>query len=125
MFTPAMPNTLLRGVVRCVENSPSGRTRLRDNVGNTLHALSVRDIMRYLWRCTMTDVLIRDVPDAVLAAVDARASRLGLSRVEYIRRRLAADAQTSDAAVSVDDLERFGRTFADVNDAEVMDQAWR
>jgi hypothetical protein len=73
----------------------------------------------------MTDVLIRDVPDAVLAAVDARASRLGLSRVEYIRRRLAADAQTSDAAVSVDDLERFGRTFADVNDAEVMDQAWR
>ncbi|MFN8184423.1 MAG: antitoxin [Candidatus Nanopelagicales bacterium] len=73
----------------------------------------------------MTDVLIRDVPDAVLAAVDARASRLGLSRVEYIRRRLAADARTSPAAVSTDDLERFGRTFADLNNDAVMDQAWR
>jgi len=73
----------------------------------------------------LTDVLIRDVPDAVLAAVDAHASRLGLSRVEYIRRRLAADAQTSNAAVSAEDLERFGRAFADLNDDELMDQAWR
>lgn len=73
----------------------------------------------------MADVLIRDIPDAVLAAVDAHASRLGLSRVEYIRRRLAADALTSDAAVSAEDLERFGRTFAGLNDTEVMDQAWR
>lgn len=84
-----------------------------------------RDIMRYPLEVRVTDVLIRDVPDAVLAAVDAHALRLGLSRVEYIRRRLAADAQTSDAAVSADDLERFGRTFADLNDDEVMDQAWR
>ena len=37
----------------------------------------------------MTDMLIRDVPDDVLAAVDARAVRLGLSRSEYVRRRLA------------------------------------
>ena len=44
----------------------------------------------------MADVLIRDVPEAVLAGVDAHASRLGLSRVEYIRRRLAADAATSE-----------------------------
>lgn len=28
----------------------------------------------------MTDVLVRDVPDNVIAAVDARAARLGLSR---------------------------------------------
>jgi hypothetical protein len=33
----------------------------------------------------MADVLIPDVPEAVLAAVDAHAARLGLSRVEYIR----------------------------------------
>ena len=43
----------------------------------------------------MTDVLIRDVPEAVVAALDARASRLGLSRSEYLRRRLAQDAVTS------------------------------
>jgi plasmid stability protein len=34
----------------------------------------------------MTDVLVRDVPDDVIAAVDARATRLGLSRSEYLRR---------------------------------------
>jgi hypothetical protein len=73
----------------------------------------------------MTDVLIRDVPDEVLAAVDARARRLGLSRSEYVRRRLAQDAVASDAAVTTADLTRFGELFADLADPEVMDQAWR
>ena len=40
----------------------------------------------------MTDVLVRDVPDDVLAAIDTRAAHLGLSRSEYVRRRLAQDA---------------------------------
>ena len=38
----------------------------------------------------MADVLVRDVPEEVLAGIDAHAARLGLSRVEYIRLRLAA-----------------------------------
>jgi hypothetical protein len=71
------------------------------------------------------DVLIRDVPEAVLAEVDAHAARLGLSRVEYIRRRLAADAATSSAQVSPADLSKFAATFADLADNEVMDAAWR
>lgn len=73
----------------------------------------------------MTDVLIRDVPDAVLAGVDARASRLGLSRVEYIRRRLAADAATATKPVSVAQLRSFTAKIADLADPEVMDAAWR
>jgi hypothetical protein len=73
----------------------------------------------------MADVLIRDVPDAVLAGVDAHAARLGISRVEYIRRRLAADAATASAAVSVQDLRRFADGFADLANDEVMDSAWR
>lgn len=73
----------------------------------------------------MTDVLIRDVPDSVLAAVDAHASRLGLSRVEYIRRRLTSDAQASSGPVSVDDLVLLGQTCTDLVDDEVMGQAWR
>jgi len=40
----------------------------------------------------MTDMLIRDVPDDVIAALDVHAGRLGLSRSEYVRRRLAQDA---------------------------------
>ena len=55
----------------------------------------------------MTDVLIRDVPDDVIAALDAHAGRLGLSRSEYVRRRLAQDAATPGSPVSVQDLARF------------------
>lgn len=45
----------------------------------------------------MADVLIRDIPEDVLAEVDAHAARLGLSRAEYIRRRLTADAAVSSS----------------------------
>lgn len=73
----------------------------------------------------MADVLIRDVPDAVLAKVDAHAARLGLSRVEYIRRRLATDASASPVHVCAQDLRMFADTFADLADHEVMGEAWR
>ncbi len=73
----------------------------------------------------MVDVLIRDVPEAVLAGVDAHATRLGLSRVEYIRRRLAADAATSDAAVSTADLRAFADLAGDLDDPQVMGAAWQ
>jgi hypothetical protein len=73
----------------------------------------------------MPDELIRDVSEAVLARVDAHASRLGISRVEYIRRRLAADAATASAPVSVNDLREFADRFADLANDEVMDAAWR
>lgn len=73
----------------------------------------------------MTDMLIRDVPDDVIAAVDAHARRLGLSRTEYVRRRLTQDAAVQGSAVEVQDLLRFTETFADLADPEVMTQAWR
>jgi 16S rRNA G527 N7-methylase RsmG len=73
----------------------------------------------------MPDILIRDVPEAVLAEIDAHAARLGISRVEHIRRRLAADVATSRAHVSSRDLRTFADAFADLADDEVMDTAWR
>lgn len=73
----------------------------------------------------MGDPLIRNVPDAVLAAIDAPASRLGLSRSEYVRRRLAPDAAVAEGTVDVADLVRFAATFADLGRPVVMDQAWR
>jgi Ribbon-helix-helix protein, copG family len=72
----------------------------------------------------MTDVLIRDVPDEVLAAVDAHAARLGLSRSEYVRRRLAQDAALQEPAVSAADLARFTELFGDLADPDVMSRAW-
>jgi plasmid stability protein len=73
----------------------------------------------------MTDMLIRDVPDEVVAAVDARANRLGLSRSEYVRRRLAQDAVPPSATVTTQDLARFAEVFSDLDDPNVMSQAWR
>jgi hypothetical protein len=73
----------------------------------------------------MTDMLIRDVPDHVVAALEAHARRLGLSRTEYVRRRLAQDAALSDSPVSAGDLARFGGTFSDLADPEVMSRAWQ
>jgi hypothetical protein len=73
----------------------------------------------------MTDVLIRDVPEEVVAALDAHARRLGLSRSEYVRRRLAQDAAIPGSRVMVGDLERFADVFRDLAEADVMTQAWR
>jgi len=72
----------------------------------------------------MTDILVRDVPEDVVAALDAQAGRLGLSRSEYVRRRLAQDAR-QDSPVSVEDLARFADVFGDLADPDVMSQAWR
>lgn len=73
----------------------------------------------------MADILIRDVPENVLAGLDSRASKLGLSRSEYIRRQLAQDAARVDSSVSVGDLQAFGSTFSDLNEPDVMTQAWQ
>ena len=72
----------------------------------------------------MTDLLIRDVPDDVVAAIDADAGRLGLSRSEYLRRTLARAAKASGGAMTVADLAWFESAFADLADEEVMREAW-
>ncbi len=73
----------------------------------------------------MADILIREVPEDVIAAIDEKAQRLGLSRSEYLRRTLARERDAQSSAVSVSDLARFADTFADLDDPEVMGSAWR
>ena len=72
-----------------------------------------------------TDILVRNVPADVVAALDTHAGRLELSRSEYVRRRLAQDAARQDSPVSVEDLARFADVFGDLADPDVMSQAWR
>lgn len=72
----------------------------------------------------MPDVLIRDVPAEDLARIDAHAARQGLSRTEYLRRRLRQDAARPTGPVTVADLERFSSRFQDLGDAEAMRGAW-
>jgi Ribbon-helix-helix protein, copG family len=72
----------------------------------------------------MADLLIRDVPDDVIAAIDADAKRLGLSRSEHLRRTLARISNKPAGRVTVDDFRRFSAVFADLADEEAMRGAW-
>ncbi len=73
---------------------------------------------------SMPDVLIRDLPAEDLARIDAHAARQGLSRTEYLRRRLREDAARVDVPVTARDLDRFSDRFGDLDDPEVMGRAW-
>lgn len=73
----------------------------------------------------MTDVLIRDVPANVVAAVDANARRLGLSRNEYLRRNLLRETTQPDQGLTMQELTRFAETVSDLDDPAVMAEAWR
>jgi hypothetical protein len=64
------------------------------------------------------------VPEEVVAAIDAHAARLGLSRSEYVRRRPTQDAAGSRTTVTVADLARFAEVFGDLADLEVISTAW-
>jgi hypothetical protein len=72
----------------------------------------------------MPDILIRDVPDEVLAAIDAKAKLVGLSRTEYLRRCLERERIQNTGPVSVDQLEQVAVLAKDLDDPTVMSGAW-
>lgn len=72
----------------------------------------------------MSDMLIRDVPEAVIAALDERSRRLGLSRSEYVRRVLGRERR-GQGTFEVSDLAEFEDRIHDLADDEVMEAAWR
>jgi plasmid stability protein len=67
----------------------------------------------------MSDILIRDLPDDVVAEIDASAARLGISTDEYVRRQLVRESRRAKQPVTVDDLR------SSLRDRGLMDQAWR
>ncbi|MET3767452.1 plasmid stability protein [Marisediminicola sp. UYEF4] len=73
----------------------------------------------------MADILIRNLPDAVVADIDADAARLGLSRVEYVRRQLIRESQRSRLRVTVEDLVASSNLMNDLLDDDLMERAWR
>ena len=74
----------------------------------------------------MTNVLIRGLSEAAVERIDAEAAALGLSRNEFLRRRLERDAAPPVAAtVTASDWSRSAAAFVDLADPDVMDAAWR
>ncbi|MCY3948930.1 MAG: hypothetical protein OXF61_06970 [Acidimicrobiaceae bacterium] len=89
----------------------------------------------------MTDILIPDVPDNVLAVIDTNAAIRGVSRDEYVRNLLSreqdirpqsarASAPSGQATESTHEeiregLRRIAETYADARNPEIMAGAWR
>ncbi|MGY5765167.1 type II toxin-antitoxin system VapB family antitoxin [Brachybacterium sp. DNPG3] len=74
----------------------------------------------------MTNVLIRGLSEAAVARIDAEAAALGLSRNEFLRRRLEQDVPTPvTAKITADDWSRSAAAFGDLADPDVMDATWR
>jgi hypothetical protein len=71
----------------------------------------------------MSDILIRDVPEATIAEIDRRAGALGISRNEYLRRWLDKEMRATQPVTS-EDLRRVGRLARDLADPDVMREAW-
>jgi hypothetical protein len=75
----------------------------------------------------MPDVLIRGLSEAAVARIDVDAASVGLSRNEFLRRRLEAERSTAATGgqLTVEDLRRAAEAAKDLDDPQVMEAAWR
>lgn len=74
----------------------------------------------------MRNVLIRGLSDAAIERIDAEAAALGLSRNEYLRRRLERERSAPAATrLTLEDWDRSAAAFGDLADSEIMGGAWR
>jgi hypothetical protein len=72
----------------------------------------------------MPDVLIRNFPAEDLALLDEHAARLGISRTDYLRRRLQQEARRVTKRVTAADLMALSRSIPDLGNDDVMTDAW-
>jgi hypothetical protein len=74
----------------------------------------------------MPNVLIRELSQEAVDRIDAEAAGQGLSRNEYLRRKLEeGTGPPGDRTVTAEDWQRSAEVFADLADSSVMDTAWR
>lgn len=74
----------------------------------------------------MPNILIRDLSQDAVDRIDAAAADLGLSRNEYLRRKLeGGTSPAAERAVTAEDWQRSAEAFADLADPTVMETAWR
>jgi hypothetical protein len=69
-------------------------------------------------------VLIRGIAEDDLRRIDAAAKRQGLSRSEYLRREWSRLAPQGNRPATRADLARAAELVADLDDEDLMHQAW-
>lgn len=73
----------------------------------------------------MADILIRNVDEADLKAIDAIAARQGISRNEFLRRETRKIVHRHEGnSITVEDLHRSLSLTTDLLDEGVMRGAW-
>jgi hypothetical protein len=74
----------------------------------------------------MPNILIRDLSQQAVDRIDSAAANLGLSRNEYLRRKLEeGTGPAGEQVVTEEDWQRSADVFADLADPAVMEAAWR
>lgn len=71
------------------------------------------------------NVLIRGLSDEAVARIDRSAEELGLSRNEYLRRRLEVDDFRPEVKLTDEHWKRSAEVLADLADPDIMADAWR
>ena len=73
----------------------------------------------------MTDILVRGLPDDVVANIDQRSAELGISRAEFMRRALVNSSQRSTSSVTSEALRASIPRLSGLLDDELMSRAWQ
>jgi hypothetical protein len=74
----------------------------------------------------MPNILVRDLSQEAVDRIDSAAADLGLSRNEYLRRKLEEGiGPTGEQTITTEDWQRSAEVFADLANPTVMDAAWR
>jgi hypothetical protein len=72
------------------------------------------------------NILIRGLSQEAVDRIDAAAAGLGLSRNEYLRRKVEEGiSATGERTVTAEDWQRSAEVFADLAGPAVMEAAWR
>ena len=72
------------------------------------------------------DILIRGISDTAMKRLDSEAALLGLSRNEYLRRKIKDAVEPAPRRkITAEDCARTARVHADLSDEEIMRAAWR
>lgn len=71
----------------------------------------------------MTDILIRNVPESDVRAIDDAASRAGLSRNQFLRRALHTLGSTGPSATLMD-FAWLAEVAADIKSPDFNERAW-
>ena len=73
----------------------------------------------------MADVLIRDLAPELISALENKAVALGISRVELMRRALNREVGVITQSVTEQHLIGLLELLPDLDNAEIMSDAWR